>query len=235
MKRCKTHVVRVCLFLLAAAPAFCQRSTFGIDVGQTSDKFGSLNKVNGLEADIEGQLTVLHSNPKKGGPSIVAGGEIRLPTDTGNHATELAVYGGASFAFHNSFTLGVDGQIRKIYLPAANVDNQVFVRDKMELLEIPLVLRYDFGPAKKAFVQVSGAPEFTPRFRSNGSTLQLPNPKFDHGYFVRGSVGYTINSKWYVKATYENRYFRFLSNQNNPSNLYNWKTNLITGGAGFVF
>src|SRR5579871_2643633 len=56
MKRCKTHVVRVCLFLLAAAPAFCQRSTFGIDVGQTSDKFGSLNKVNGLEADIEGQV-----------------------------------------------------------------------------------------------------------------------------------------------------------------------------------
>jgi len=235
MKRCKMHLVRVCLFLLAGVPAYCQKSTFGIDVGQTTDKFGGLRSVSGLEADVEGQLTILHSNPKKGSPAIVAGGEIRLPTDTGNHATELAVYGGAIFTFHNNFQFGVDGQVRKIYLPAANVDNEVFVRDKMELLEIPLTLRYNFGAEKKAFIQVQGAPEFTPRFRNNGSTLQLPNPKFDHGYFVRGSVGYNFGKWYYVKATYESRYFRFLSNQNNPSNLYNWKTNLITGGAGFVF
>src|ERR1700722_12220999 len=42
MKLCKMQVVRVCLFLLAAVPAYCQRGTFGIDVGQTSDKFDSL-------------------------------------------------------------------------------------------------------------------------------------------------------------------------------------------------
>lgn len=235
MKRCKMHLVRVCLFLLAAVPAYCQKSTFGIDVGQTTDKFDGLRSVSGLEADVEGQVTILHSNPKKGSPAIVAGGEIRLPTDTGNHATELAAYGGAIFTFHNSFQFGFNGQVRRIYLPAANVNNEVFVRDKMGLLEIPLILRYNFGPEKKAFIQVQGAPEFTPHFRSNGSTLQLPNPKFDHGYFVRGSVGYNFGKWYYVKATYENRYFRFLSNQNNPSNLYNWKTNLITGGAGFVF
>jgi hypothetical protein len=231
MKLCKTHLVRVCLFLMAAAPAYCQRSTFGIDVGQTSDKFGALSSVSGLEADIEGQVTVLHS--KKGGPSIVAGGEIRLPTDTGNHAKEFAVFGGPRFQAHNVL-FGFDAQIRKIYLPTANVNGEIFVRDKMELLELPLFIRYNFGSAKRAFVQVQGAPEFSPRFRSNGSTLQLPHPNFDHGYFIRGSAGYTFG-KWYVKATYETRYFRFLSNQNNPTNLYNWRSDLITGGVGFSF
>jgi hypothetical protein len=114
------------------------------------------------------------------------------------------------------------------------VDNQFFVRDKMELLELPLFVRYNLGSAQRAFIQVQGAPEFTPRFRSNGSTLQLPNPNFDHGYFIRGSVGYTFG-KWYAKATYETRYFKFLSNPNNPSDLYNWRSNLITGGVGLVF
>ena len=233
MKLCKTHLVRVCLFLLAAAPAYCQRSTFGIDVGQTSDKFGGLSSKSGLEADIEGQVTILHSNPKKGGASIVAGGEIRLPTDTANHAKEFAVFGGPRFHAGNLW-FGVDAQIRKIYLPTANVDNQIFVRDKMELLELPVVIRYDFGSAKRAFVQVQGAPEFSPRFRSNGSTVQLPHPNFDHGYLIRGSAGYNFG-KWYAKATYETRYFKFLSNQNNPTNLYNWRSDLITGGVGFVF
>ncbi len=233
MKRCKTHLVQVCLFLLAVIPAYGQRSTFGIDVGQTSDKFGALSPVSGLEADIEGQVTVLHSNPKKGGPSIVAGGEIRLPTDTANHAKEFAIFGGPRFQVHN-FSFGVDAQIRKIYLPTANVDNQFFVRDKMELLELPLFVRYNFGSAQRAFIQVQGAPEFSPRFRSNGSTLRLPNPNFDHGYFIRGSLGYTFG-KWYAKATYETRYFKFLSNPNNPTDLYNWRSNLITGGVGFVF
>lgn len=233
MKRCKTHLVRVCLILMAVAPAYCQRSTFGIDVGQTSDKFGGQSAVSGLEADIEGQVTVLHSNPKKGGASIVAGGEIRLPTDTGNHAKEFAVFGGPRFQVRN-FLLGVDAQIRKIYLPTANVDNQIFVRDKMELLEIPLSIRYSFGSAQRAFVQVQGAPEFTPRFRANGSLVQLPHPNLDHGYFVRGSAGYSFG-KWYAKATYETRYFKFLNNPNNPTGLYNWRSNLITGGVGFVF
>ena len=233
MKRCKSHVVRVCLFLMAAVPAYCQRSTFGIDLGQTSDKFGSLPAVSGLVFAIDGQVTVLHSNPKRGGPSIVAGGEIILPSDTGNHAKEYAVFGGPQFQLHN-FSIGVNAQVRKMYLPAANVDNQVFVRDKMEVLEIPLVIRYSFGASKRAYVQVQGAPEFTPWFRQAGSSLQLPNPNFDHGYFIRGSAGY-MAGRWYAKATYETRYFKFLENPNNPSNLYNWKTNAITGGVGFVF
>jgi hypothetical protein len=233
MTRCKTHLIQVCLILLAAVPAYCQRGTFGVDVGQTSDKFGAQPSVSGLEAVIEGQVTVIRPNPKKGGPSIVAGGEIRLPTDTSNHAKEYAVFGGVMFPVGN-LSIGADAQIRKILLPAANVDNQVFVRDKMELLEIPLVVKYSFGPGKHAFIEAKGAPEFSPRFRSAGSLAPLPNPNIDHGYFVRGSVGYVFG-RWYAKGTYETRYFKFANNQNNPSGLYNWRSNLISGGVGFAF
>jgi hypothetical protein len=233
MKRCKTLAVRVCVLLLAVVPAYCQRGTFGIDVGQTSDKFDTLSAVDGLIVGIDGKIIILKSNPKKGGPNIVAGGEIRLPTDTQNHAKEYAIFGGPEFPWRN-WTIGAHAQIRKIYLPPANVDNQVFVRDKMELLEIPVMVKYSFGSAQNMFVQAEGAPEFSPRFRSAGSLAPLPNPNFDHGYFVRGTVGY-IFGKWYAKASYESRYFKFVPNQNNPTNLYNWKSNLISGGIGFTF
>lgn len=233
MKRCKALAVRVCLVILAVVPAYAQRGTFGIDVGQTSDRFGSLPSTNALEVGIDGQIAVLTSNPKKGGPNIVVGGEIRLPSDTQNHAKEYAVFGGPEFLAHN-VTFGFHAQIRKIYLPPSTVDNQVFVRDKMELLEIPIVVRYAFGSEKKAFIQAEGSPEFSPRFRSGGSLAPLPNPNFDHGYFVRGIAGYTFG-KWYAKATYENRYFSFVENAGNPSKLYNWKSNLISGGIGVSF
>ena len=104
----------------------------------------------------------------------------------------------------------------------------------MELLEIPVVLRYKFGPEKRAFIEAEGAPEFSPRWRSAGSLSPLPNPNFDHGYFVRGGIGYVFG-KWYAKATYETRYFKFNANQFNPNNLYNWRTNGIIGGVGFSF
>jgi hypothetical protein len=233
MKRRKTHLVRVFLFLLAAVPAYCQRGTFGIDVGQTSDKFGALAKFSGVELGIDGQVTLIQANQKEGGASIVAGGEIRLPEDTSNHAKEYAVFGGPRFRIRN-LTIGVNAQVRKIYLPPSTVSGQVFVRDKMELFELPVVIRYNFGSSKRAFIEAEGAPEFTPRFRSSSSLIILPNPNFDHGYVVRGSAGY-IFGKWYAKATYESRYFKFVENAGNPTNLYNWKSNLISGGIGFAF
>jgi hypothetical protein len=234
MKRCATLAVGVCLFIMGVGAAHAQqRGYVGIDVGVTSDTFDSLPTANGVGVGIDGQLAVLKSNPKKDTPNIVVGGEILLPGDTQNHAKEYAVFGGPEFPFHN-FTFGLHAQIRKIYLPPSTVDNQNFVRDKMELLEIPILVRYVFGPAKHAFVQAEGAPEFSPRFRSNGSLVSLPNPDFDHAYFVRGTVGYNFG-KWYAKATYENRYFKFVENAGNPSNLYNWKTNFLYGGVGLVF
>jgi hypothetical protein len=234
MKRCKTHLVRVCVIVLASVPAYCQRGTFGIDFGQTSDKFDALSSVSGLEVGIDGQLTVLKSNAKQGRPSVVAGGEIRLPSDTGNHAREYAVFGGPRFQARD-LSIGFNVQVRKIVLPTANVNNQFFARDTMELLELPLVLKYNFGSNKRAWVEVQGAPEFTPRFhRPSSAQVILPNPRLDHGYVVRGSVGYTFG-KWYAKATYESRYFKFVPDPGNPNNLYNWKSNLISGGVGLSF
>jgi hypothetical protein len=231
MKLCKMHLVRVCLFLVAAVPAYSQKSTFGIDIGQTSDKFGAQPSVSGAEFGIDGQLTILHANPKKERPAIVAGGEIILPSDTGNHAKEYAIFGGPRFEVHG-LTIGLNAQVRKIVLPTANVENQFFIRNKMELLEIPLVFRYSFGKQQRAFLEAEGAPEFSPRFRSAGSPVG--NPKFDHGYFVRGTAGY-IFGKWYAKAAYEDRYFKFAANGNNPLGLYNWRTNRISGGIGVSF
>jgi hypothetical protein len=233
MKRCKTHLVCVCLFFLAVVPAYCQRGTFGVDVGETTDRFGALPSFTGAEANIEGQVAILKQNMKTGRPAIVAGGEIRLPTDTANHAKEYAIFGGAEFQMHN-LTVGVDGQVRKVYLPASVVDNQFFVRYKMELLELPIVFRYKFGTSKRAFIEAKGAPEFSPRWRSAGSLAPLPNPRFDHGYFIQGSAGYNFG-KWYAKATYETRYFKFVPDLGNPNGLYNWRSTMVTGGVGFSF
>ncbi|HZQ93629.1 MAG TPA: hypothetical protein VFA67_01390 [Candidatus Sulfotelmatobacter sp.] len=229
----KTHGVLVCLMILVAVPAYCQRGTFGIDVGQSTDKFGAVPSDSGLVVGLDGEIAVLKANQKDGGASIVAGGEIRLPSDTQHHAKEFAIFVGPAFQYRN-LTIEVHAQIRKIYTPPSTVNNQVFVRDKIELLEIPLVLRYKFGPAKRTFIEAQGAPEFTPRFRANGSLAPLPNPHFDHGYFVRGTVGYLFG-KYYAKASYETRYFKFLADPFNPNNLYNWRTNVISGGVGFSF
>lgn len=234
MKLCKSHLVCVCLFFLATVPAYCQRGNLGIDVGETSDTFAGLPTNTSPVVDINGEFTIFKYNPKTSRPDVVGGGEARFPSDAASeHAKEYAAYGGVHWHF-GELTVGVDGQFRKVYLPVAFENNQFFARDKMELFELPIVLRYNFLSSKKAFVEAKGAPEFSPRWRSPGTALELPNPTFDHGYFMQGSVGYNFG-RWYAKATYENRYFKFHSNPNNPSDLYNWRTNYITGGVGVNF
>lgn len=234
MKRCKTHLVCVCLLFLAAVPLYAQRGDIGIDLGETTDKFGALPSSTGPVFMVEGQLTVLKANEKTGRPNIVAGGDIRVPSDTGHHSSEFAIFGGPEFQYKN-FTFGVHAQVRKIYEPTSIVDNQFFVRYKMELLQIPVIVKYNFGPGKHAFVEAQGEPEFRPRFVSNGSLVALPHPNLDHGYSVRASGGYDFG-KWYAKATYETRYFKFVNNNlGNPNGLYNWKSNFLTGGVGLVF
>jgi len=233
MKRCKADFVRMCLFLLATVPAYCQRGMIGVDAGQASDKFGGLSQVNGALINLNGEFTLIQPNKKEGGPSIDIGGEMRLPIDTTNHAKEFAVFGGPAWKAHN-LSIGVNAQVRKIILPTANVDNQIIDRATMELFELPVVIKYTFGAApNRAFVQVQGAPEFSPRWHQPSGSI-LPNPHLDHGYFVRGSVGY-IFGKWYARATYETRYFSFTQDLGNPSGLYNWRSNQITGGVGFAF
>jgi len=234
MKRCKTHVLYVCVVLLTAVPAFCQRITLGVDAGQTSDKFGAFSSTTALVWGIDGQAIVLKANEKKGGPDIVAGGEMIVPSDSQNHATEYALYGGPVFKIR-AFSIGVNAQIRKIILPPAVEGTQVLNRDKMELLELPVTIKYNFGPGKNAFVQAQGAPEFNPRFRHGSpNPFSLPTPNLDHGYFLRGTVGYNFG-RWYAKASYETRYFKFAPNSGNPNGVYNWRTDRILGGVGFSF
>lgn len=233
MKRCKTDLVRVCLFLLVAVPAYCQRGTFGIDVGNSSDSFGSLPSVNGAVVGIDGQMTVLKANAKSGRPEIVAGGEILLPTDIAHEAKEYAVFGGPRFHIRD-FSIGFNVQVHRIILPTSNVDNQFFSRYTLNLLETPLVLRYNFGPEKRVFFELTGAPEFTPHYKRSTPAIILDHPNFDHGYFVRGSVGYKFKN-WYAKVNYETRYFRFVADPENPNDLYNWKCNQATAGVGFWF
>ncbi len=237
MKRCKLrlfHTGLFLLFLLAAVPAYCQRGTIDLNVGDTADKFDSLSTITDPVLDLNGEVIVKKPG-KNGGPSFVAGGEVRVPSDSTNHAKEFAVFGGVAFQLSSNFSLAIHAQVRKIDLPSATVDNQIFVRENLELLQVPIVLKYKFGPSKRAFIHLQGEPEFTPRFRTAAATLiSLPNPNFDHAYTLRGSVGYTFG-KWYVQGTYENRYFKFEQNPNNPSNLYNWKSNMITAGVGAIF
>jgi hypothetical protein len=238
MKPGKADLVRMSLFLLfllATVPAYCQRGTLDLNVGETSDKFGALAPVTGTALDLNGELTVIKPSQKNGGPSIVAGGEVRVPTDTSNHAKEVAVYGGLAWGAHN-FSIGVNAEVRKIYMPVATVDGQVLNRDNLELFELPLVIKYKFGPGRHAFFEVQGEPEFSPHYKTSPlSRVILPFPTLDHGYDLRGSVGYTFGKWWYVKGTYDSRYFKFDAGQGNPTSLYNWKSNLITGGVGVRF
>lgn len=234
--RIAVHIGFFLLFLLATVPAYCQRGTLDLNVGQVSDQFGALPSVSGAVVDINGQVAIFKANAKTGRPAIVGGGEIRAPFDTNQHAKELAVFGGVVFGAHN-FSVEVDGEVRRIYTPPANVSGEIFNRSRMQLFELPVTLKYKFGPDKRAFISIKGEPEFTPHFKASSlATVALPNPGFDHGYMLRGSVGYDFGKWWYVKGTYETRYFKFNPNDiGNPNNLYNWKSNLITGGVGVRF
>ena len=238
MKPCKADVVRIglfLLFLLATVPAYCQRGTLGIDVGQISDRFAAYPSDTAGLVDINGEVTVKQPSAKNGGPSIVVGGEVRVPSDTNNHAKEYAVYGGLAFAAHN-FSIGVDAQVRKIDMPVANINGEIFNRDNLELFQLPLVVKYKFGPGRHVFFEARGEPEFKPRYRSTSSTqVALPNPGFDHAYTLRGSVGYKFGQWYYIRGSYETRYFKFAETSGNPNNLYNWKSNVISGGVGLTF
>lgn len=242
MKLCKMQIA-ACLFLLAlflfTLPAYAQdpqgRGHLGIDVGEVSDRFGNLTRYTDPAGDVNGEVVVLRSTSKENWPDVIAGGDIRFDSNTNNHATEFAFYGGLQFHATSSFAVGFHVQLHKIYTPVSTIDNQTFNRYNLELLELPLFGEYKFGPGKKVFIRAEGAPEFRPRFKiSSKGTPALPNPDFDHGYFLRGSLGYNFG-KWYLRGGYETRYFKFTNNLGNPGGLNNWRTDLVTGGVGLSF
>src|SRR5258708_39251381 len=97
MKPGKAEIFRTCvclLFLLATLPTSSQRATLDLNVGETRDQFGAQPSVTGTAVDLTGEVTIKKPSAKNGGPSIVAGGQVRVPSATGNHAKEFAVYGG---------------------------------------------------------------------------------------------------------------------------------------------
>lgn len=231
--RWQTPIALVCLLFLAAVPAFCQRGTLGIDIGQTADKFGGLARTRGAELGVDGEFIVLPSPDRDHGADVVAGTELRFPVNTTNHANEYAFYGGVMFRIKPSFSLGFHVQVHQIDTPPSVVEGETFNRARFRLLELPGVIKYQFGPGKRAFLQAEGAMEFTPKMKPPAGAL-IPNPNFDHGYFIRGTVGYNFG-KWYLKAAYEDRYFKFTTNVGNPNGLYNWRTDLVAGGVGVSF
>jgi hypothetical protein len=240
MVRCKTLILRVCLLMLAAFPvnAYTQdgpRGSIGLDFGQTSDKFGGLSPVKDFIGGADARIILFKNSGKNGLPDIVLGGELRFPSDTSQHASEFAAFVGPEFQAGSHVSLGFHIQIRKILLPPALLDGATFNRDKMLMLELPVVLKFRFGPDRHAFFELEGSPEFTPRLNyrvvvGNPS----PHPSFDYGYTARGSVGY-IFGKWYAKGTYQRRYMKFNESIGNPLDLYNWRSDQITGGVGLVF
>jgi hypothetical protein len=235
MQPCKSILVRTGLFLvflLATIPAFSQRGTIGIDAGVTSDKFGAQPQATAPDLGLDGKFNLLKA--KDGGPNIVVGAELRVPSDTSAHAIEYAIFGGPIFPWGN-LSIGFNVGIRKIVQPHAQLPGIILDRYNLELLETPVVLKYKFGPDKRAFIEAQGGPEFTPHFKSSLKSLSgVPHPDFDHGYTIRGSLGYNLG-KWYVKGTYETRYFKFLPDVNNPAGMYNWRSNNISGGVGLNF
>jgi hypothetical protein len=246
MKLGRMRFVWMALFVLAAflsltaLPALAQQENLqhgnlGIDVGEAEDRFGNLPRFTDPVGDVNGELIVVRGSEKEGWPNVLAGGEIRFPTNTQEHATEFAFYGGLGFKVTDSFTAGFHVQIRKIYVPPSSIDDQTFNRDNMELLQLPLFGEYKFGPAKRIFVRAEGEPEFHPHFKtSKRGPIPLPTPSLDHGYTLRGSVGYNFG-RWYAKASYETRYFKFANNLANPAGINNWRSDFVTGGVGLNF
>jgi hypothetical protein len=245
----KTWFLLVCFLFLAAFSAYAQQpaplpetepeeqyGNIGIDFGVISDHFGATPSATTAVGIVSGQGAIIQGSQKAQSPDIVLGGEVVLPTGTAKHADEFAGFAGPMFHFTGQVTAGFHVQVRKLDLPTGTLPTgQTFIRNNMLLLELPLVVNYRFLEDKKAFVEGQVAPEFSPRF-SNGSSgpSPFPHPSLDHGYSLRGIVGYKFD-KFYVRGMYESRYIKFSPGLGNPYFLYNWKTNFATVGVGITF
>jgi hypothetical protein len=225
------------LSALAALPASAQRVNIGADVGETADRFGGQPRVTGAVGAIDGEAIVWKSADREHGADIVAGGELRWPEDASNHASEQSIYGGFAFHFGPRLTAGIHLQLHRLVLPPTfgGYPVMVFNRDRMEVLEPNGFVQYKFGPSNRYFIRAEATPEFSPRFHPSPSGAPpFLHPNLDHGYAIRGVLGYNFG-KWYVKGTYQTRYFRFETNFNNPDEVYNWRSDFVTGGVGFNF
>lgn len=245
MKLCQTCPVRAFLFFfaafliapLAAMPAYAQRGDIAINGGETADHFGGQSRSTSAIAALDGEVIIFRSPDRDRGADVVAGGEVRFPQDTNNHASEQALFVGPFFHFGKHLSAGIHLQLHRMVLPPEISTGlyPFFNRDRFELLEVPGVVEYKFGPDNHFFVRAEGGPEFSPRFKNPPSGPEpFPHPQLDHGYFVRGTLGYNFG-KWFIKGTYQTRYFKFNPDVGNPDNVYNWRNDFATAGVGLNF
>lgn len=244
MKRWQTAtfqgiIIAVFTTVLAAVPAYCQHGMLGISGGLTSDRYGALTRYQDGVGIIDGRGIVWKSPDKVTGADIEVGGEVRIPSNTNTHAKEFSVFGGPAFRFGEHWSVGFHAQIHWFYqppsinIPSGIIVGTTFYRPRMWILEPPGFVQYKFGADNHWFVRAEGGPEFSPHYKFTVATA-YPNPNLDHGYTVRGTVGRNFGS-WYIKGSYETRYFKFRSNFGNPGNFYNWRSDMATAGVGVSF
>jgi hypothetical protein len=222
-------------FFLASLPAYSQRGDIAANFGETTDRLGGQPRETGAIGALDGEFIVWKSVDREHGADILAGGELRWPEDASNHASEQSIYGGFAFHFGQHLSAGIHIQIHRLVPPPEFVNGLFFNRDHMELLETPGFVQYKFLPSNRAFARIEGAPEFSPRLHpSSAGAPPFINPNFDHGYAIRGVLGYSFG-RWFVKGTYQTRYLRFQTNFNNPDDVYNWRSDFVTGGIGVNF
>lgn len=231
----KLFFALIFLSFLTALPSHAQRATFSLDAGEVADRFGYSPRTTGAVGVFDGEVIFYKSPDRDRGADAVAGGEVRFPQDTNNHASEQAIYVGPNFHFGKNLTAGAHVEIRRLVLPPEISPGAVFNRDRIEILELPGFVQYNFGPSRRAFVRAEGGIEFSPRFHNSPAGAEpFPHPQLDHGYSIRGVAGYSFG-KWFVKATCQTRYFKFNPNVGNPDLLYNWRSDFITAGVGITF
>ena len=202
MKPCKADLVRigVCLlFLSAVVPAFAQRGNLGVDVGASLRPVRQhpfrLQRLSRRERRIRHHKT-LHQERILPASSPAANPRPLRHQQSRQGIRRLRRPALRSSRLHHRRRRSGP---QNLYSPPPSSDNQILNRDRIELLQIPLVLKYKFGPAKRAFISAQGEPEFTPHYKTiSSASVSLPDPGFDHGYTLRGTVGYNFG-KWYVQ------------------------------------
>lgn len=234
-RACRVSFAAFLLSFLIAVPSQAQRANFSLDAGEAADRFGGGTRSTDVVGVLDGEVIFYKSPDRDRGADVVVGGELRFPKDTNNHASEQAIYAGPAFHFGKNLSAGVHIQFRRIVLPPEFGVGQVFNRDHMELIELPPFIQYNFLSSRRAFLRAEGGVEFSPRFHNSPAGAEpFPHPQLEHGYMVRATLGYSFG-KWYVKATGQTRYFKFNPNIGNPDQLYNWRSDFVTGGVGITF
>ena len=212
MKLCKSILVRLGLISPISpghVPAYGQRGTLDIDAGEVTDKFGAQPQVTAADFGLNGQVTLIQAT-KDGGPSIVAGGELRVPPTPPPMPASTpssAVRSSPWQFFHRRQRPGPQDSS----CPTLTWMEPSWTATTWNCSNSPSSSDTNSVPTSALSSRPTASPNSLPTTnRLPCQPVGVPHPNFDYGYTVRGSVGYNFG-KWYVKGTYETRYFKFAS------------------------